>query len=123
MTLLNAAGHTISGAGAIDGSGTAFTLQNAGTLAVTGSAGLTLGPSVTLANFDGGTRTLTGGTYNISSTFQFTGADIVTNAANIRLNGAAALIRDEHRNNALRNFTTNSGTMEIGLGATLTVPS
>ena len=55
------------------------------------------------------TSTLTGGTYLISGTFQFTGANIVTNAANIVLNGpASAILNQSTGANALANFATNT---------------
>ena len=116
MTLVNAAGHTISGAGVIGGSGAAFSFQNAGTVAATGG-GIVLGSAVTFANF--ANQTLTGGTYNIAATFQFTGADIVTNAANITLDGPGARIVDHAGNSGIRNFANNTGSFAALNGAVL----
>jgi len=93
----------------------------------------------TFTNFSG--TTLTGGTYNDSGTLEIdelgnTGGEIVTNAANIILNGASSSFVDGGGNNALsllntnasgssfsitggRNFTTagnftNNGTLTVG---------
>ena len=98
------------------------------------------------ANFVG--TTLTGGTYNVSGTLQIdqlgtAGGEIVTNAANIILNGAASSFVDSASNDALsnlntnatgsgftitggRNFTTagnftNNGTLTVGSGSTFDV--
>ena len=116
MTLVNDAGHTIAGAGRIGTAGSSFTFQNAGTVAATGG-GIVLGPQVTFGNFAGGT--LTGGTYNVASTFQFTGADIVTNAAGITLDGAGARIVDHAGNSGIRNFANNTGSFAALNGAVL----
>jgi hypothetical protein len=60
------------------------------------------------ANFSG--TTLTGGTYNLVGTFKFPGANIVTDAANIILDGASSLILDHNNtsNNGLANFAANA---------------
>lgn len=80
--------------------------------------GATLSVAGSLTNFDPATRTLTGGTYTLTggtselhegpgaARFIFEGADIVNNAASIRLIGAAG-ISDENANDALRNFAHN----------------
>src|SRR5262249_36612383 len=60
------------------------------------------------SNFSGGT--LTGGTYIIDGTFQFTGANIVTNAATVVLDSSSARIIDQSSSNALANFATNAAT-------------
>jgi hypothetical protein len=105
----------------------------------------------TFANFAGGT--LTGGLYRLRGTdatnrgtLQFNGADIVTNAAAIELDGPTAEIIDLASplpNDGLRNFAvndtagsftlgqgrnfatardfTNNGTLAIGAGSTFTV--
>jgi hypothetical protein len=137
MTLVNAAGHSISGAGVIGGSGQPFTFRNDGTVTAGSSAGMVFAPGTTLqnngtlavaagsqtnivgpfGNFAG--QTLTGGDYNIAGTLQFTGADIVTNAAQITLDGAGAQIIDPTANNGLRNFSTNSGAFALLHGASL----
>ena len=73
-----------------------------------------------LTNFDGTTRTLTGGTYSIigngssgsnySATLQFAGADIVHNAASLEIYGPLAKIVDQNGADALRNFSHNTVT-------------
>ena len=67
------------------------------------------------------TGTLTGGTYNISGTFKFDNANIVTNAANIILSGQ---IVDQNNVNALLNFANNSlrGSFTLTGGQNLTTP-
>jgi hypothetical protein len=112
------------------------TLGNTGTLQVeTGTATV----SGSLTNFSG--TTLTGGTYNVAGVLQFAGANIVTNAATIILDGVASAIQDTGGANALANYATNdaggsftikngrnlsrtgsfvnAGTVEIGASSTL----
>jgi hypothetical protein len=69
---------------------------------------------------------LAGGTYNVAGTLQFTGANIVTNSANITLTGPSARIIDQTSANGLVNlasnvtgasFTINSGANFTTLGA------
>ena len=73
----------------------------------------TLSVEGSLTNFDPATRTLTGGTYEISNLgggparFIFEGADIVNNAASIHLRWEGAGIFDKNANDALRNFNHN----------------
>jgi hypothetical protein len=57
------------------------------------------------ANFNPNTGTLTGGIYNISGTFQFDNANIVTNAANLTLLGQ---IVNQNGLNGLANFANNA---------------
>ena len=97
----------------------------------------------TLTNFSG--TTLTGGTYNVTGTLEFPGANIVTDAANITLTGAsAAILNSTTSANALAGlasiaakssftlaaggpaFTTagkfsNKGTLTVGSGETFAV--
>ena len=81
-----------------------------GTVALTG----------TFANFSG--STLTGGTYNITSTFKFPSADIVTNAATIVLDGVSSQIQNTSSVNAFTNFATNgsSGSFTVQNSRTIT---
>jgi len=96
-----------------------------------------------LTNFNSTTNTLTGGTYNLTGTLQFNGANVVTDASNITLNGASSQIINQTSGNGLanlariaanssfatnngRNFTTagsfsNAGTMTISKGSTFSV--
>lgn len=80
-----------------------------GTYTETGALTVLAGGSFVAAgsfsNFSGGT--LTGGTYHIAGTFQFTGAAISTNAATIVLGGPASQIVDEANNDALASFASN----------------
>ncbi len=78
---------------------------NNGTLAV-GSTNSTFKVNGNLTNFSG--TTLTGGTYNLTGTLQFNGANIVTNAANITLTGTSSQIINQSSGNALANFATNA---------------
>ena len=94
-------------------------------------------------NFSG--TTLTGGIYSVAGTLEFTGADIVTNAASITLTGSGSkILNSSNSADALassfavntskgsftlaggRNFTTpgnfsNAGKMTISSGSTFTV--
>jgi hypothetical protein len=138
-------GGTFSDAGAFTvASSPAFTISGRysemGTLTV--AAGATLSVTGTFTNFAG--STLTGGTYVIGGTFQFTGARIVTDAATIVLDGPNSRIISESGNDALagllatvtatgsltiqngRAFTTagaftNLGRLTLGAGSTFTV--
>ncbi len=66
---------------------------------VTVQAGASLIAAGAFANFDG--ATLTGGTYDISGTFQFTNAAVVTNAATLILDGPDAQVIDQNGNDGL----------------------
>ncbi len=112
---------------------------NNGTLTVGGNSRFAVNGNLT--NFSG--TTLTGGTYNVTGTFQFKDANIVINAANITLNGTKALIINQNKVNGLAKFATNgakgsftlsgnanfttvgnlanAGTMKVSKGSTLTV--
>jgi hypothetical protein len=114
---------------------------NNGTLTV--GAGCTFQVGGNLANYSG--TTLAGGTWNLAGTLQFTGADIVTNAATILLDGSGGRIQDSSPTplNGLRDFAvndvagvfslrnsrsftrsgdfTNNGTLDIGAGTAFNV--
>jgi hypothetical protein len=102
-------------------------------------AGATLNLTGPFSNFTG--TTLAGGAYLIGGTFQFAGANIVTNAAFLDLDGAGQIL-DGSGNDGLahfaindaagtfivsngRNFTagdfSNNGTLTIGAGSIFTV--
>ena len=86
--------------------------SNAGTLQVDDGAFAIDGQ---LAQFDAVTGTLTGGSYHlVSGSLSFEGADIVTNAAHLRLYGDAKII-DSTGSDGLRNFRHNhsSGVLEL----------
>jgi len=86
---------------------TAGNFTNNGTLTV-GSTNSKFDVNGNLTNFSG--TTLTGGTYNLTGTLQFNGANIVTNAANLTLTGTSSQIIDQSSNNGLANFATNAST-------------
>jgi hypothetical protein len=100
--------HNFSSAGA-------FT--NDGSLTVTAqSLQTTFTVNGPLTNLDPATRTLTGGVYrvfgsfsnsSVTGTLRFNGADIVHNAADVTVAGAATIV-DQSSNNALRNFVDNT---------------
>jgi hypothetical protein len=94
---------------------------NNGILAV--GAGSTFVVTGSLTNF--ADKTLTGGTYLIAGTFQFTNADIQTNAATLLLDGTAARIIDRAGmpNNGLRGFAANAaaGNFTIQNGSNLSI--
>jgi hypothetical protein len=129
--------ETISGAGHI-GAGQ-MTLSNSGTINANQSAGMIIQTSGAFTNsgtlsvssgdlmhvlggaftnFSGGT--LTGGTYNVSGTLEIdqlgsAGGEIVTNAANVILNGTASNLVDAAGNAALANFAANASTGSVSL--------
>jgi len=97
-------------------------VTNNGTFQVnTGSVlDVTGGPFI---NFNSGTGTLTGGTYNVNGgTFQFDNANIVTNAADIILTGTSSQIISNTSANALANFAMNAagGVFQLGAGRSFT---
>lgn len=79
-----------------------LTVNNGSTLTVTGD----------LTNFSTSTKTLTGGTYTVGGTLEFTGANIVTNAANLTITGTTAMILNGTAN-GLANFADNTGTFAV----------
>jgi len=94
--------------------------SNPGTLIVNlGSLMNITGP---FSNFSG--TTLTGGTYMVSGTLQFNGANIVNDAAKITLTGAPSAIIDQAANDGLRNFAaiTSRGSLTLHSKKTLVTP-
>ncbi|MBI4331411.1 MAG: hypothetical protein HY673_09035, partial [Chloroflexi bacterium] len=100
------------------GTGTAtfyVPFNNTGTVNVnSGKLNLAAG----LSNFSSSTSTLTGGSHVVQGTLQFPGANIVTNAAGITLDGAASAIVNESGVNALLNLAANgaAGSLTIQNG-------
>ena len=95
--------------------------HNLGTLTV--GAGSTFDVAGRLTNYSASTTTLKGGTYNLTGTLGFSGANVVTNAAKLTLTGSSAEILNTKTNkNGLANFSTNSstGTLSLQGGAHLT---
>jgi hypothetical protein len=119
-TLNVAVGATLEMASSAGGTGN---LNVAGSLVVDSGATLTLGgtysQSGNLTVQDGGlldlpgtftnfaNNTLTASSYDILGTFQFTGANIVTNAAQITVDGPDAQTVDENGNDALASLAMN----------------
>jgi fibronectin-binding autotransporter adhesin len=144
----NAANITLTGTSAAienstGGNGLAnFATNNAGaTFDVTGGKVFTTGGSFTnngtltvgstsskfivnladgLTNFNSGTNTLTGGTYNLTGVLQFAGANIVNNAASITLTGTSSAIQNTSGGNGLMNFANNTSTGSFTLAGNRT---
>jgi hypothetical protein len=94
--------------------------SNTGTLIVNNGSLMNItGP---FSNFSG--TTLTGGTYMVSGTLQFNGANIVNDAAKITLTGAPSAIIDQAANDGLRNFAaiTSKGALTLHSKKTLVTP-
>jgi hypothetical protein len=72
----------------------------------------------TFTNFAG--NTLTGGTYNVAGTFKFTGANILTNAATLTLDGSGSQVVDQSNANALASLASNSGAFTLKNGRSFT---
>jgi hypothetical protein len=75
-------------------------------LSVNAGDKLQISANTPFKNFSG--TTLTGGSYYIGGTLQFNGADIVTNAANIKLTSPTGEIVNQSGTNALLGFATNA---------------
>jgi hypothetical protein len=82
--------------------------SNAGTVEATSG---TLYMASAFSNFSG--STLTAGTYRVSATFQFNGARIGTNAANLTLDGPGARLVDQFGRDALADFSSNTGSFTL----------
>jgi hypothetical protein len=84
------------------GSGTKFTVTGA------------------LTNFDSTTDTLTGGSYTVGGKLLFGGANIVTDAANITLQGTGGIVNSTNSSNGLAGLTTiaSSGSFALAKKAT-----
>jgi hypothetical protein len=96
-------------------------INNKGTFSV--GRGTLFNITGTFSNFSG--TTLTGGTYTVSGTMQFNGANIVNDAAHITVSGASAAIVDQTANDGLRNFAaiTSKGSLTLASGKMLTTPA
>ena len=87
---------------------------NDGTLSVGSGDKFIVDLSDSLTNFSG--TTLTGGTYKITGTLEFAGANIVTNDASITLTGAGSKIDGKNAANGLANFAVNDRQFHPGEG-------
>ncbi len=120
--LANFAGNATASSFALTGGAnftTAGAFTNEGTLTV--GAGSTFSISGSLTNFSG--NTLTAGTYDVTGTLEFPGANIVTNDAGITLSGTAAEIENSTtKKNGLAALATNvdKGTFNLTAGASFT---
>lgn len=116
IALSNAVGATINvQSGELATSG-AFT--NTGTLRVSNaSSKFNVTSAANFTNFAGGT--LTGGTYDLTGTFQFNAADIQNVAADVTLTGASAKISDHADQDGLRNAAAVNagGALKFNAGA------
>jgi hypothetical protein len=81
---------------------------NNGKLMVNSGSTFALKNGSSLTNFNGSTNTLTVGAYTVGGTLEFTGANIVTNAANITLTGSTSKIINQFGANGLANFARNT---------------
>ncbi len=125
-------GITVEGQNGTIGTAATGTLINDGTIAAQNSGRLTIDPASftnngtidvtagstvnvtgSFTNFDG-IGTLTGGTYLVAGTFEFAGANIVTNTASITLDGpTSAIINTTTAGGALASFATNHGSFTL----------
>jgi hypothetical protein len=131
--ITNAAGLDALSNLATNAAAGSFTIQNGRNFTTPGSftnnGALTVGAGSTfstpnLTNFDAGAGTLTGGSYTVAGTLQFTNANVVTNAATIVLDGPTSQIIDQNNLDGLRNFATNAaaGSFTIQNGRNFTTP-
>ncbi len=101
---------------------TAGNFTNKGTLTVGSGSTFAVPMGFSLTNFSG--TTLTGGTYAITGTLQFPGANITTNAAKLTLTGTASKIVDQTGiTNGLANLATNASTGSLTLAGGRNLPT
>jgi hypothetical protein len=121
--LANFATNTLAGRFTIQ-TGRNFATAAAVAFTNTGTLGVGAGSTFTVAgNFTNfADRTLTGGTYVVSGTLKFTSAEIVTNAANLVLDGPDSQILNQTDGDGLANFATNraAGRFTIQTGRNFT---
>lgn len=103
---------------------TAGNFTNNGTLRTGAGTTFRVAGGSALTNYNGGTRTLTGGTYDLSGDLRFDGADIATLDASVTLDGLSSSFTDETGASALRNLDTiaSGGTLALLAGRDLTTP-
>jgi fibronectin-binding autotransporter adhesin len=96
---------------------TAGNFTNNGTLIIYPAS--TLKITGTLTDFNSSTDTLTKGIYEVGGTLEFTGANIVTNAANLTFAGPSGQILNGTAN-GLANFANNTGSLLLTESGKLT---
>ena len=103
----------------------ASTFTNNGTISVNSNDTVNV-TAPTFTNFNSGTSNLTGGSYNVSGTFEFLGANIVINAASITLSGPnSAILSNTNGLDALAGFFTSNiggGSFTLQNGRSFTSP-
>jgi hypothetical protein len=104
LTLANNANFTTTGNFTNNG---ALTVNSGSAFAITGN----------LTNYNGATKTLTGGSYTVGGTLSASGLDIQTDAANITLNGTGTLVNSTTSANALGNLNAISSTGSLTLAS------
>jgi len=100
------------------------TVTNQGTFQANAGSTLAILAGASFTNFSG--NELTGGTYIVAGTFEFPGANVVTNAADILLtNRAWQVLNSDNNANALANLAANTrrGSLTLSNGARLTTSS
>jgi len=75
-----------------------------------------------LTNYNSSTDTLTGGTYTVGGKLNFAGANIITDAANITLDGSGEIVDSSNSKNGLANLATisSAGSFTLGKNANFT---
>ena len=106
LTLANGASFTTGGS---------FT--NSGTLTVNSGSTFAVNPSGSLTNYNSTSKTLTGGTYSVAGTLSAANLNIVTDAANITLNGTGQFVNSTNSSNALAGLTTIASTGSFTLAS------
>ncbi len=111
LTLANNANFTTTG-----------NFTNSGTLTVNSGSTFAVAPGSSLTNYNSTTNTLTGGTYVVGGTLSASGLNIVTDAANITLNGTGELENSTSSTNALANLNTiaAAGSLTLASNANFT---
>ncbi len=111
LTLANNANFTTTG-----------NFTNSGTLTVNSGSTFAVAPGSSLTNYNSTTNTLTGGTYVVGGTLSASGLNIVTDAANITLNGTGELENSTSSTNALANLNTiaSAGSLTLASNANFT---
>jgi len=96
---------------------TAGNFTNSGTMTINSGSTFAVISSGNLTNYNSTTKTLTGGTYTVGGTLSAAGLDIVTDSANITLNGTGKLVNSTSSANALANLNTISSTGSLTLAS------